>query len=108
MVGNEPISVGKRAAAQAGLLFLLLLSPVGAPLVGWLVVEACGVQWEGEPLRCATPNPALDYFVSFTILPFIWVGPFLAILWNMVAAGIALAMLWLLGRSIWAVTMERL
>ena len=50
---------------------------------------------------------ALRYFLVFTFLPFVRVGPFLAILWLMLSAAVMLACLWHAGRALWIVIMER-
>jgi hypothetical protein len=97
----------KRSPALGFLaLLILLVSPVGAPILGYVLIYACDIPWEGS-FQCAVPTTLLDYFVAFTILPFVWVGPFLAILWLMIALAVLLSCLWFAGRAIWRATMER-
>jgi len=88
-------------------LAVLLISPLGAPLVGLIIIGGCDIPWEGA-YQCSFPQPLLDYFLPFAILPAVWVGPFLAILWLMLAVGLLLGCLWFLGKAIWQLTMERL
>ena len=88
-------------------LLLLLISPLGAPVVGYALAYVCDIPWEGA-YQCRVPQPLLDYFLPFTILPFAWVGPFLAILWVMLSFAIAIAAICYLVRAVWQMTMERL
>jgi hypothetical protein len=95
------------AALRFVALLVLLVSPVGAPILGFLLVEACDIPWEG-PVQCAVPTALLDYFMAFMILPFVWVGPFLAILWLMLSMAVLLGCLWFAAKAIWQATMDRL
>lgn len=94
-------AVGWRSRLLA--LFLMLLSPLGAPVVGFALVSICADGFDA-PFRCSVPEPVLDYFVPFVLMPFIWVGPFLAILWLLLASALLLGIVWTLvsavGRSI--------
>jgi hypothetical protein len=91
----------RQSAALKFVAFLLLaLSPVGAPALGLLLIEACDIPWEG-PVQCAVPAPVLHYFLSFTILPFVWTPLFVAILWLMSALAVLLACIWYAGVAVW-------
>jgi len=87
-------------------LLAMLISPMGAPFVAWAIEAACGIPWEGE-YSCAVPKPLLDYFLPFGILPSIWVGPFLALVWYIVALAIPCALIWLLASRLWHAMMDR-
>jgi hypothetical protein len=88
------------------ILLMLLISPVGAPFVAWAIGAACNIPWEGE-YSCAVPKPLLDYFLPFAILPPIWVGTFLAVVWYIVALAIPCALIWLLTSRLWRAIMSR-
>ncbi len=93
--------------AQRSLALLLLaVSPVGAPAIGYLILSACDLPWEGQ-VQCAVPTALVHYFVLFTILPFVWVGTFLASLWFMMSIAVILACLGYAGCAIWHAVMER-
>ena len=87
---------------------MLLLSPVGAPLIGGIVIEACGEAWEVEAARCDLQHPVIVYFMGSNELPFVMVGPLFAIIWYALALAILLALLGTLARIVWGLTMERL
>lgn len=95
------------SAFKAAGLVVLLISPLGAPLVGFAIISGCDIPWEGS-FRCAVPGPVLDYFIPFTILPWAWVGPALAIVWLMLSLGLLIGCFWFAGKAIWQFTMERL
>ena len=98
----------KQSAALRFLaLLVLLVSPVGAPILGYILVDACDIPWEG-PIECAVPTPVLDYFLAFIFLPFVWVGPFLAILWLMLSVAVLLGCLCYAAKAIWQAVMERI
>jgi hypothetical protein len=103
---DRPQRWKQSAALRSVALLLLLVSPLGAPIVGYLIIDACDIPWEG-PFQCAVPTPLLHYFTAFTILPFIWVGPFLAILWLMMSCAVLLGCLWYAARAVWQATMDR-
>ena len=88
------------------MLFLLLVSPVGAPILGWVFLDACDIPEEG-PSRCPLPDPLGDYFLTLAFMPFVWVGPFLAILWLFLSLAVLLGCLWNAARTIWLAVMER-
>lgn len=87
-------------------LLLLLLSPVGAPLVGAALLAACDIPFEGV-YRCLVPHPVLDYFLAFQFLPWMW-GPLLGCVWIALSFGIAFALIGHVLHGIWEVTMEQL
>lgn len=94
-------------AGRIFLLLILLLSPVGAPAIGYILLGQCFEGFEA-PTGCSIPQPLIDYFLPFAILPAVWVGPFLAILWFLSAAGILIALAWQIGRLALSLTFERL
>lgn len=97
----------KRSAALKSLVLLLLLpTPVGAPIVGFIIIDACDIPWEGS-FQCPVPAPLLDYFLTFTMLPFLWTGPFIGILWLILSLAVLFFCLWFALRAIWDATMER-
>jgi hypothetical protein len=93
------------AALKSVALLLLLVSPVGAPIVGYILLDACDIPWEGA-FQCAVPTPALSYFLAFLFLPFVWVGPFVAILWLFLSAAVLLGCFWYAAKAIWQAVME--
>ena len=94
-------------STKAAGLLVLLLSPLGAPLIGHALIAACDIPWEGS-FHCAVPGRLLNYFLRFAILSWIWVGPFLALLWLVTAFGMFIGCLWFFGAAIWGLAMERL
>jgi hypothetical protein len=94
------------AALQFVALLLLLVSPVGAPMVGYFVARACGLAWEGET-QCAVPGPLIDYFVGFPIVAAIHLGLFLSILWLFLSFAVLLCCLWCGVKAVWQAMMER-
>jgi hypothetical protein len=106
-VQQVPLSDRKSDILRGAAFFLLLISPVGAPIVGWALMSGCDIPWEGT-YDCQIPKPIIDYFVPFTILPWLWVGPFLAIMWFLMAAATWLVAIWYVMRAVWHVTGERL
>jgi hypothetical protein len=95
------------AALRFVALLVLLVSPVGAPILGYILIDACDIPWEG-PIECAVPTPVLDYFLAFLFLPVAWAGPFLAILWLMLSAAVLLGCFWYAGKAIWQAVIGRI
>lgn len=95
-----------RPALRALGFLVLTISPIGAPLIGYFLLGACDIPWEGR-IQCVLPTALLNYFMAFTILPVIWVGPFLAMLWLMFSLAVLLACFWNAGRAVWQATMDR-
>ena len=87
-------------------LAILIISPVGAPLVGYAIVYACDIPWEG-PVQCAVPEPLLGYFLRSVFVPWAVAGPFLAILWQLLSLGLLASCLWFAGKAIWLLTLGR-
>lgn len=78
----------RSAWCKAAACFLLLLSPVGAPVMGFGLLFACDIEWM-EPMQCFVPEPLLSYFLIFMFIPWGAGGPLVAILW----LGVALTVL---------------
>jgi hypothetical protein len=85
-------------------LLLLLVSPMGAPILGWLILLACEIPWDGQ---CPVPTPLRDYFLALAFMPVAWLGPFLALLWLFLAVAVLLACLWNAALALWQATMDR-
>lgn len=107
LMQQDQLSDSENSILRGAAIFLLLFSPVGAPIVGWALIYGCDIPWSGT-YQCQVPRPIIDYFVPFTILPWVWVGPFLAILWFLMAAAAWTAAIWFVMRAIWRVRAERL
>jgi hypothetical protein len=87
-------------------LLALLVSSVGAPVVGFALIAACDVSFDGV-YRCPVPQPVLDYFLPFLFLP-MRLGAFMGCVWIALSVSIALALIVHVLRAIWQVTMEQL
>ena len=96
----------KRNPVVTGLVLLaLLISPIGAPLLGFISIAACDVPWEGE-YRCFVPAQALDYFMGSFLLPFLWLG-FFALPWFALCIALIIRSGWLFAAAVWGSIMER-
>lgn len=89
---------------KAFVLLLVLLSPVSAPIVGFLIFVGCILPWED---RCFLARPLIDFYLVFAILPFVRSGPLLAIVWLLSGFAIALALLVQMGRMTWEAITRR-
>lgn len=102
---EQPDERTERAWPMAAALFLLLISPVGAPIVGLVIIYGCDIQWEGA-YQCVIPTPLIDYFLTFIFLPWA-LGPVLAILWTLASLGVLLGFLYFAAKAIWQIVTWR-
>lgn len=95
----------KRDPVITGLiLFVTLISPMGAPLLGLITIGACGLSW-GEPYRCAVPQPIFAYFMLFLWGPFLWLG-LCALPWFAISIGLVIRFTWMFGSAVWAAVVD--
>jgi len=108
---------------RAGIYLLIFLSPVGAPIIGMLIVEMCGndstVQPDGPFAMglsyCGVSRPVEHLYQNFIVLTFIpglyvgqLVGWLLAVTWWCLGIAVAAGCIWHLWRAFAQKTIERL
>jgi hypothetical protein len=97
----EDTSRWKRDPAITGtILFFLLISPMGAPLLGLITIGACGIRWEA-PYQCMVPESLFAYFMFFMWAPFFWLGLF-ALPWFAISIGLVMRFAWMFASAAWA------
>jgi hypothetical protein len=101
----QPQEWTESAWPKAGKLFLLLISPVGAPIVGWTLIHGCDIRWEGD-YRCVVPAPLIDYFMACTFAPWAF-GLVPAILWHMASLVVLLGFLFYAAKAVRQTVAER-
>ena len=84
---------------RIALLLLLLISPVGAPVIGILLEIPCPDALY-IPDRCVIARPAVLYFMQFGIMPSRF-GHAVEILWLLLSVIIAITLAWLVMRLTW-------
>lgn len=87
-----------RRSVQIVLLMLLVVSPVGAPVIAWSILAVCAPDWEA-PITCL-PQPILDYVLPFAFLPWVWLGPFLGFVWLAISITAVTLVVILVARSV--------
>lgn len=102
---------------------VVLLSPIGAPLVGFLISAVCPDDPTVVPdgpfalgfSHCGLPRPLEHFYQSAIFLPIVMfarAGPIfsgcLSLLWIVAAIGIAALLVWHLLRALSYLTVERL
>lgn len=85
---------------MALILLVMLIGPLGAPLIGMSISSACNIPWEG-PYECAFPEPFQSYFVTLFVVAFFPFGPTLGWLWMALSLGLLTALIWYAGRAMW-------
>src|SRR4051812_45291679 len=106
MEDEKPHGWRQSAGLRFVVLLLLLVSPVGAPMVGYFIVRACGLAWEGKT-QCVVPAPLIDYFVGFPIIAAIHLGTLIAILWLFLSFAVLFGCFWYGVKAVWQATMGR-
>ena len=97
----------RRALRGLALLLLLTLSPLGAPVLGFLIAWGCDIPWEGA-YHCVVPDWLIYYFGSFFFAALTSGGIVVAIEWLGLSAALVLGCLFCLGRVTWLYGVERL
>jgi len=90
---HDPVTTG-------GILLLSLISPVGAPLLGWLAIVACDIPWEGE-YQCIVPDAVLTYLIGSLFIPLFWFGYF-GLAWLLISLAVTIGFLLLFVSAAWA------
>lgn len=72
---------------------------MGAPLLGLITMEACGLSWDG-PYQCIVPEPVFGYFMLFLWGPF-WLGLW-ALPWFAISFGLVVRFAWMFASAVWA------
>ena len=85
------------------ILLVLLISPMGAPLLGLIIIEACDIPWEGT-YQCMVPDPVIAYFMVFLWGPFFLLGLF-ALPWFAISIGLVIRFAWMFVSSVWIAMM---
>ena len=100
---EEPPSWKRDPLITGTILFVLLISPMGAPLLGLIIIEACDIPWEGT-YQCMVPDPVIAYFLIFLWGPFFVLGLF-ALLWFAISIGLIIRFALMFGSSLWIAVM---
>lgn len=83
----------QRDPAITGLiLFFMLISPIGAPLLGIITMAMCDMSREGA-YQCIVPFPLFTYFMVFLWGPFFFLGLF-AVAWHAISVGLLIRFSW--------------
>jgi hypothetical protein len=116
------MSVRHHLARAVGLL-VLLLSPVGAPLLGMMFISICATDTSIQPdgpfamdyVYCGVSRPLEHFYETAIFLPIVVFrslhpafGVVLTLLWFAMAVALLIAMLWHLLRAIAGLTIKRL
>lgn len=91
----------RRPAITGLLLFVTLISPVGAPFLGLITMGTCDIPWEG-PYQCIVPEPVFAYFFLCWIAPFFFLG-FFALGWFALCIAALVTVVRLFGNAMWEV-----
>lgn len=77
------------------ILFFVLISPMGAPLLFLLTSIGCDIGWD-TPYQCVIPQAMFTYFFLCFVAPFAF-GPWFAVPWFVFAIGLVIRFTWLFG-----------
>lgn len=112
MDGKRPLRERRRSAvARLALSLVLLLTPLGAPAVGFLLLSVCDFRFLStvpQPPQCFLPTPLSDYFAGMLFVALTSGSIIIAILWGLLAAGLLLAFLIYAVKTAWLFGVERL
>ncbi|HYD14078.1 MAG TPA: hypothetical protein VEC11_14625 [Allosphingosinicella sp.] len=98
----------RRALVRLAILFVLLLSPLGAPAVGLLLTTV----WEPNffttyPRPCVLPHILTDYFTGMLFVSLTPGSLVIAALWLVLAGGVVLGFLVYAVTAAWLYGVER-
>jgi len=96
---EDPPSWKRDPLITGTILFFLLLSPVGAPLMAFVTIASCGLSWDG-PYQCVIPEPLFTYFMIFTLGPLFFLGYF-GLAWMLLCFAAIIGFACLFVRAAW-------
>jgi len=112
MDGKRPLRERRRSAvARLALSLVLLLTPLGAPAIGFLLASVCDFHFMSsiaQPPQCFLPAPLTDYFAGMLFGALTSGSIIVAIVWGLLAAGLLTAFLAYAVKVAWLFGVERL
>jgi hypothetical protein len=94
------------AALRLVALLVLLVSPVGAPIIGIFIVSECHLAAEGES-DCIVPEVLIDYFIGFPIAAAMHLGTLLSIVWLLLSLAVLICCLFCAAQAVWQAVTDR-